>query len=359
MPEKLDPYASPAGKVVGLYGLLLFSGRKHSLKQLADTLHCSKQTVLRAIETVERSHGLAIESWMEDGQRWYRVKNPQRPPNVTLDAEAIQHLMLCRDFAWHLLPRFLQDEISRTIAQANALLPDFAERGKAEALSAESRPKGVIDYSGFQEIIQALFEAIAQRKVCRIAYRSPSAPRAKNITAAPLKLIAYREGLYVHCRLEAALENPDGGYYDPLLAVHRMKKVEATSRTFEKQAAADAEGPKTFGLMFGEPFRVRARIGPEAAAYVSERTWSADQRVTKLADGGAELEFTATSRPEVLSWILSFGPEARLLEPADLVEEARTKIQAMAAAYGGARRRTKRGPGAVTAGAAGKRGGRS
>lgn len=56
MPAKKDPYASPTEKVVALFGVLLFSVRKHSLSQLADLLRCSKQMVMRAIEHLASTH---------------------------------------------------------------------------------------------------------------------------------------------------------------------------------------------------------------------------------------------------------------------------------------------------------------
>jgi predicted DNA-binding transcriptional regulator YafY len=46
------------------------------------------------------------------------------------------------------------------------------------------------------------------------------------------------------------------------------------------------------------------------------------------------VEFTATSRPEVASFVLSFGPEAELLAPEDLRAEVAGMIRQMAAIYG-------------------------
>ena len=85
MPEKKDPYSSPAMKVLRLYILLLFSGRKYSLAELARKFDCSKQTILRMI--------------------------------------------------------------GQTIAQTTALLPDFNQRSEALTSFARHHAKGSIDYS--------------------------------------------------------------------------------------------------------------------------------------------------------------------------------------------------------------------
>ena len=85
--------------------------------------------------------------------------------------------------------------------------------------------------------------------------------------------------------------------------------------------------------MDGKPFRVKVTFRSATAAYVTERTWSDDQKLKSLPDGGLLLEFTATSRPEVLSWVLSFRAEAQLLEPADLREEMTSIVENLAEIY--------------------------
>ncbi len=85
--------------------------------------------------------------------------------------------------------------------------------------------------------------------------------------------------------------------------------------------------------MKGEPFHVKMAFQPAAAAYVSERTWSDDQMLTSKADGSVILEFTATSRPEVLSWVLSFRAEAELMAPEDLRQELTSIVEKIADVY--------------------------
>ena len=86
--------------------------------------------------------------------------------------------------------------------------------------------------------------------------------------------------------------------------------------------------------MKDDPFRVRVSFSADAAAYVQERTWSEDQTISPTPEGGIILEFTATSWPEVISWVLSFGPEASLLAPEDLREEIKEAVEKMLKSYG-------------------------
>jgi predicted DNA-binding transcriptional regulator YafY len=341
MPRKRDPYQSPAMKVLGLHGLLLFTGRTYSLAQLARVLDCSKQTVLRGIEQLERSHQLELESWVEGRQRWYKAKTPARKPNVTLDPESIQHLLLCRDMVWHLLPDHLREEIGRSLQHATVLLPDFDEREEALRPLGEARPKGTIDYSKKQDVIADLLEALRGHRVVRMRYRPGHNRGTRSFVVAPLRLIAYREGLYVRCRFAARRSDPDAAPPVLHLAVHRIQSLTLTDETFDPgdeppapglRGAADPRGA-TFGFMPGPPFRVRVAFSPNAAAYVAERTWSDDQTLTRRPDGGVVLEFTATSAFEVLAWVLGFGAEAELLAPQDLRTQMRQKLASMLEPY--------------------------
>ncbi|TVR01646.1 MAG: WYL domain-containing protein, partial [Desulfovibrionales bacterium] len=50
-------------------------------------------------------------------------------------------------------------------------------------------------------------------------------------------------------------------------------------------------------------------------------------------NGKVILEFTARSRPEVVSWILGFGRHALLLKPTDLLEDLISVIEEMHGQY--------------------------
>ena len=65
---------------------------------------------------------------------------------------------------------------------------------------------------------------------------------------------------------------------------------------------------------------------------LKKRVWSNDQVITRDGDK-VRIKFTASSEPEIISWILSFGDEARLIKPDDLVAEVSRKIEAMGKGY--------------------------
>ena len=74
MTAKLNPDATASHKVLGLFTLLLFSGRRWSLSELAKRFACSKGTILRLVESIEESRVAVIETGFEGRQKWYQMK---------------------------------------------------------------------------------------------------------------------------------------------------------------------------------------------------------------------------------------------------------------------------------------------
>ncbi len=331
MPSKMDQYATPAQKVLGLFGLLLFSGERYTLTRLAGILKCSKQTVMRMIESIERSHEASIESGIEDNQRWYRLKGPGSKPNVSLTVREIQRLVLCRDMVHHLLPDEFRKELDRTISRTTVLMSNPEDRPSALSSVCDSSFKGGIDYTPFQEILDTLIAAIHKFKVCEIEYRSAHSGQVRKHCFAPLKIVSYREAFYAEGFKVQDKGAPDL-INDMTLSVHRLVSVTSTRRT-HKFSEEDLGRKPGFGLMGGEPFRVKVAFEKESAPYVRERTWSQDQKVTDLKDGRIMLEFTARSMAEVVSWVLSFGIQAELVFPTDLRTELTHQVKGLASRY--------------------------
>lgn len=326
MPRKKDEYTTPAMKVLGLYALLLFTGQRYSLTRLASIFKCSKQTVLRMIEQIEMSHEGKVEVIHEGGRNWYRMKTPPNRPNVTLTVEEIQHLTMCRDMMLHMLPTGLKDEISRTLSQTTVLLSDFGERSQANISFVRPHVKGVIDYSDFQIAIEILLNSMREHRICTISYKSNVKDKSETYSVAPLKIIAYRDALYVKCRYEPPKDNAEA-YYEPTFAIHRIKAIKLTEQTFQPSTAEDKSSKdEMFGFMDGKPFRAKVALSPKVAMYVAERKWSKDQQIENQKDGGIILEFTTTSKNELINWILSFGEEAELLEPQDVRESIKMAL---------------------------------
>ena len=89
----------------------------------------------------------------------------------------------------------------------------------------------------------------------------------------------------------------------------------------------------SFKVMHDEVYTVKVRISPGWARWVGEKIWHESQKITKLPDGSFELTFRVAGLDEIKRWILSFGPEAVVLEPERLKEMARKYLSRNLAQY--------------------------
>jgi len=174
-----------------------------------------------------------------------------------------------------------------------------------------------------------------KQKVCKLTYQAVNASRPKTYYIKPLKLFSYHDAMYLHSQKTKEPGKPyKAPKYDPLLAVHRMKSIELTNISFQPEPF-DFEKTfnQHFGVMKDEAFEVEVIFNGWAASFVAERRWSPDQEIIKKGKNKVILKFTASSVPEVKSWLLSFGDEATLIEPKWLVKEIETEIANMAKCY--------------------------
>ncbi len=84
------------------------------------------------------------------------------------------------------------------------------------------------------------------------------------------------------------------------------------------------------GVFKGKPLDVRIRVREPLAQIIREKIWSENQTISEL--GGDEgIEFAATMRgeEEIISWILSLGSLAEVLEPAFLRDRVREECRRM------------------------------
>lgn len=344
MARKIDRDATSSMKALTLYSLLLFSGKRYSLTELKVRLGCSKATVLRLIEAIDlgKSLHVRVETEKIKGQSYYWATRPEVKPNVALDAKAIQELVMCRDMLWHVLPEALRSEVGATIERATVLLGNFDERDVALESLVATVPKGTVDYSGHQEIVHTLMDALRQHRIVELVYRAHDSAEGKVMAVAPIRLVHHRDSMYLLARREKDLDKTED-FFEPRLAVQRIESATITKRGFEPITSA-AEHAGYFGFMPGNPFGVVVEAEARVAPYIRERIWSRDQVVEELDEGAIRLNFTATSENEVVSWVLGFAGQVRLLEPSALREQIGEAALAMGAAHAAATNSTTGAP---------------
>jgi len=336
MPDKISPYATYGEKIIKLFAKLLFTGQSYSLTELSRMLVCSKQTVLRLMDDIRRSYGVEIEETVLDRNKYYRLRRPGKvPPALALTDSEMSVLLMCQAFARHLLGSALFEEASMAIEKNRALAGPAIDSAGHHFTSYKP---GSIDYTPQEENIRMLLKSMEQRCICTVSYRSLLSGRSKTFLIMPLKIFSHNDSMYLSARFAGKPGRKDTRReYDPLLAVHRLKRVELTGEHFEFPADYDFEEiyNRNFGIIKSSVFQVEVQFTGLAAGYVSERMWSPDQTIERRDDTTILLRFSASSRRELISWILSFGDEAKVIGPESVALELSQTLERMSAHYRG------------------------
>jgi predicted DNA-binding transcriptional regulator YafY len=334
MPEKITSYRSYGEKLISLFAKLLFSREKHSLIELSGMLGCSKQTVMRLVEDIRMSYGVDIEESFEDRKKYYQIKRRiGKIPSLSLTETEINVLHMCLAFTEHLLGPELFNEATHGMEKNQAMLSHERNVSQGHFTSYHT---GRIDYSPHQKTMRQLIKAMEEKKVCQVTYQNIMVKRAKTFYIKPLKIFSYRDTLYLHAKKALA---PDKHYsvpeFDPLLAIHRIKELEIIKRPFEFPKDYDFEKVfnREFGIIKDDSFEVEVEFKKYAARYVAERNWSPEQRIIQKNNGKIEMIFRASSKVELIAWILSFGNEARVIKPDWLVKKVKQRIKGMQESY--------------------------
>jgi predicted DNA-binding transcriptional regulator YafY len=334
MPKKIDSHRSSSEKVISLFAKLLFTREKFSLIQLAKFLNCSKQTVIKNIQEIQSSYGVEIEESSEGRCRCYQINRDITPPKFSLTEEEIHVLFMCRAFTEHILGKDLFDESSRNFEKGIGLRLNDKNISFS---NFDSKKIGRIDYTPHRQTIHTLIEAMNENKSCYIKYKSISAASTNTVSIRPVTIFTYYDALYVNGFVTA---NPTGitsrkYEFEPILAVHRIIKAEINERDFKQPENYDFEKHfnERFDIKHDDSFTVKVEFSKFAAEYAAERIWSSDQSNKRFKDGRLHLTFEATSEPEVIAKILSFGAEVKVLEPEWLAVEIKKTINKMAAKY--------------------------
>jgi predicted DNA-binding transcriptional regulator YafY len=82
----------------------------------------------------------------------------------------------------------------------------------------------------------------------------------------------------------------------------------------------------SFKVMHDELYTVKVRISAGWARWVGKKIWHERQKVSKPPDGGLEMAFRVAGLDEIKRWVLSFGPEAAVVDPPNLQELVRKDL---------------------------------
>jgi predicted DNA-binding transcriptional regulator YafY len=184
-----------------------------------------------------------------------------------------------------------------------------------ESISFRTSAEAIVDLSTFDKIAQAT----SRREQLRITYRKPAQKECEERVVDPYHLANVNGEwfLFAYDHLRKAIRT---------FVPARIVSVEKTGEKFQKDPGFSIRGQlrDSFGVHSGRgEFKVLLRFSESVADFIREKKWHPSQKVRELKNGGLELQMTLSSLVEVERWILSWGGNARVLEPMQLRDNVR------------------------------------
>lgn len=211
-------------------------------------------------------------------------------------------------------------------------LSRVASETSSLALSFHHATRGAKSYGDHDELLDDVFLAVVRRHPLQLKYRRPGG-RAFSCRFLPYTLVLYDDGLYLHG--DAFFDGSDGPARR-LFALERIHTVEidrAERFTHPRGYDPAQEFQGRLGVWGGVAEPIALRFAPQVAHLVLERSWPGGAETERTADEAVILRMAVARTPELLSFILSFGPMAEVLGPPDLRREVAAAAAAMVSVY--------------------------
>ena len=160
-------------------------------------------------------------------------------------------------------------------------------------------------------------------------YHSFSSDREKEYSIEPYRLVFAQGGFYVVAYV------PE---YKPLrtFAVERIQSLSVTEERFDPMDLPADAFANSLGVNQGTPERIEIVFEPRIARHLKERVWHPSQQIEDAADGRLTMTLNVCNDFALRSWILGFGPLARVVSPPELdAADTRRGGQDSAAVRGG------------------------
>ena len=192
----------------------------------------------------------------------------------------------------------------------------------------ENYTAGLFDYTGYDEIITSIINAIMQKRKCFVSYFNAYRKETKNFYIEPRRIVYFKGGLYVVVYIRRFEKFR-------LLAIQRIKKFNPLDDTHPEEPHFDPAlyWKKKFGLFSADAQPVKISFSSDVRMHIEGRHWHTSQVFSEGEDGRLNLELQVGLSPELVSWIFSWNEYAAVLEPIELKEMMAKKVNLLKKIY--------------------------
>ena len=181
-----------------------------------------------------------------------------------------------------------------------------------------------------EEVLEEVVDALQRRRPLQIRYRNFQGAR-RSVRIEPLSLAVYDHQLYVIGRPRGADPHP-----------YRFSRIESAEPVggpfpYPDKDSYDPERvfASSFGIAVEEKYpieEIEVSLAPTWKSFVASHRWHRSQESFVRA-GRVHVRLRVRLCPEVVSWILGFGPDARVVGPPQLKRHIAELVRGMARSH--------------------------
>jgi len=298
------------------------SGNYPNSSKLARELEVSTKSIHRDIEFMRDRLELPIEY---DGSRfgYFYTEEVNAFPTVQITEGEIFALLVAEKALQQYRGTSFEKPLLSAIRKMEQSLPDTISLNLADieqTISFRTSAEQILNL----EIFDALAKATAHRKQIEMTYRKVGKSEETRVID-PYHLANINGEWYLFAY--------DHGRKDIRTFVPvRIQSVKQTGKTFERPEKFSLEKRlrDSFGVHAGQgEYDVVIQFNARVADLIREKKWHESQQLRELKGGGAELRLKLSSLLEIERWVLSWGGDAKVLKPKELVESVRQAAEKM------------------------------
>jgi predicted DNA-binding transcriptional regulator YafY len=294
---------------------------------IADLVGVSKRTIYRDLEAMQLDADLPI--WA-DGGRWGLAQAAFLPPLALTLHEATALFLAARMLAKTTDEQ--DNELVGALVKLGAVLPPVLAEHIAQTMDAFAlTPRN----ERFTRVFRVLAEAWAGRRVVEIDYDAGVYDPGRGVRHTRVEPWALEPSALTHALYLIGWDQQRQARRT--FKVERIVAASLTPDTFEAGGANEARDLlRAWDVISDEaPVNVVLRFSPAVARRAAETRWHPSQTTEEQADGSLLWRGRVAGLREIRIWILGWGADAEVLEPAELRGEVAAELRRSAALYSG------------------------
>lgn len=278
----------------------------------------SKRSVYRDVEALALA-GFPLQPDSEESatQKWKLERNTRINQYFVLSAKELFALFLARGALTPLQSTPFYEDLQGIFQKLESKLGSRQVEYIASLqneLKFEPGPQWGLGLN--PDVLDTVRTACSEGHTIECTYFSVNSKKESTRTLGPHYLYYSKGGLYL-----VAEDFGDGK--TKVFAMPRMKDANMTTNAYEGTITT----PEDFfngsmGVHSGDLIEeVTIEFEADVAQFVKERKWHSSQRTTNLKDDRIRIALEVSQTPELYSWILGFGANAKVISPTKLAEK--------------------------------------